>query len=180
MGGTGSSQRRELVFDWAFLVGVLLKAVDGLIEVVVGIPLLFLSTDQVAAFARTITAGELAEDPNDFLANLIVREVTRIDHHGIIIAAIYLLVHGVVKLAIVLTLWVGSRRAYPWAIGALTVLLVVQLVDLVLRFTVGVLLLTVLDLVIILLTFREWQHQRTLHQVIDARLPWLGRRRRPT
>ncbi|MGO4250379.1 hypothetical protein AB4Y87_24565 [Paenarthrobacter sp. RAF54_2] len=38
---------------------------------------------------------------------------------GSAFVAAYLLVHGIVKLAIVVALLIGSRRVYPWAIAAL-------------------------------------------------------------
>lgn len=171
------SARREAVLDWTFLVGVLLKGVDGLIEFLVGIPLLFLTPAQVSGLAASVTAGELSEDPNDFWANLILREAHRFDHASLAIGGVYLLVHGAVKLGIVIALLLGSRRVYPWAVAALGILTVVQIVDLVIRFSVGVLLLCLLDVLIIALTVREWREGRSLHDVLRLRMPWLYRRR---
>ncbi|MDQ4213815.1 DUF2127 domain-containing protein [Microbacterium sp. ASV81] len=173
-----SAAHRELVLDWVFLVGVFFKALDGLFELVVGIPALFISKLQLAALAHALTAGELAEDPHDLIANLILHLSSRLSAGALLIAGIYLVIHGAVKVAIVVALVLGSRRIYPWAVGALGVLLIIQIVDLVLKFSVGVLLLTVLDVVIIWLTVREWRHGRTLDDVIRLRAPWLVRRRR--
>ena len=172
-----AGDRREALLDWTFLIGVLLKGIDGLVELVVGIPLLFLTPDQVTGLIRGLTAGELTEDPNDFWANLLLHEVTKFDHASLAIGGVYLLVHGAVKLAIVIALLLGSRRIYPWAVGALAVLTIVQIVDLVLKFSVGVLLLCVLDVLIIVLTLREWREGRSLHDVIRLRVAPLLRRR---
>lgn len=169
---------RDLVWDWVFLVGVLLKALDGLLELVVGIPAVFLTADQVAALGDRLTARELAHDPHDLIATMILRESHRLSHDTLLIAGIYLIVHGVVKLAIVAALILGSRRVYPWAIGALSILLVVQLVDLVMKFSVGVLVLTLIDVAIIVLTVREWREGRTLRDVVRLRMPWMLRRAR--
>lgn len=174
-----SGAHRELVLDWVFLVGVLLKALDGLVELAAGIPALFISKVQLVAFAHAVTSGELAEDPHDLIANLILHESAKLGADALLIGGIYLVIHGAVKVAIVVALLVGSRRIYPWAVGALTVLLIVQIVDLVAKFSIGVLALTVLDVVIIWLTVREWRHGRTLHDVIRLRMPWLSRSRRP-
>ena len=54
---------------------------------------------------------------------------------------------------------------------------IVQVIDLVVAFSIGVLLLTLLDLFIIAITVREWRHGRMLHDVLRARMPWLMRRR---
>lgn len=178
-----SSAHRELVLDWVFLVGVLLKALDGLVELLFGIPALFVSKVQLIAIAHAVTAGELAEDPNDLIANLILHESARLSTGALLIGGIYLVIHGAVKVAIVAALLAGSTRVYPWAVGALAVLLVVQMVDLVAKFSFGVLFLSVLDVIIIWLTVREWRHGRTLDDVLRLRMPWLGRvhlRHRPT
>ncbi len=62
---------RERWFDLVFLVGFAFKAIDGFVELVVGIPLLFLRPAQVETAARLVTAGELQEDPDDLIAHLI-------------------------------------------------------------------------------------------------------------
>lgn len=176
-----SSPRREAVLDWTFLVGVLLKGVDGLVELLVGIPLLFLTPGQINGLARSVTADELSQDPNDFWANLLLHEASRFNHASLAVGGIYLVVHGAVKVAIVVALLLGSRRIYPWAVGALVVLTVAQIVDLFLKFSVGVLVLCILDVLIIVLTVREWREGRSLHDVLRIRMPRLmGRRRSAT
>lgn len=166
---------RSLVLDWMFLVGVALKGLDGLVELLLGVPLLFLSHAQLAALAGSLAAGLFSEDPDSLLAGLILRESARIDTRDMVIGAVYLIVHGVVKLAIVVALARGSRRVYPWAVGVLGLLAVAQIVELVLRFTLGVLLLTGLDLLIIALIAREWRQARALPDVVRLRAPWLRR-----
>nr|WP_274635635.1 DUF2127 domain-containing protein [Microbacterium bovistercoris] len=171
------SEHRDLVLDWVFLGGVLFKALDGVAELAAGIPALFISHVQLVALVRALTAGELAEDPHDLIANFVLHVSSTLSPDAMLIAGVYLVVHGAVKLAIVTALLLGSRRIYPWVLGALGVLLVVQIVDLALRFSVGVLLLTALDVVIIWLTAREWRHRRTLRDVVRLRMPGLARMR---
>lgn len=79
------------------------------------------------------------------------------------------------KLAIVAALLIGSRRLYPWAIAALSGFLVFQLYELITRPTITVALLTVFDAAIVLLTWREWRHGRTLHRTWHSTLAWLRR-----
>ncbi|WP_460518136.1 DUF2127 domain-containing protein [Humibacter antri] len=160
-----------------FLIGVLLKALDGLVELAAGIPALFITKVQLVALAHALTSGELTEDPHDLIANLVLREAGRLGAGALLLGGIYLVIHGAVKVAIVVALLLGSRRVYPWAIGALAVLLIIQIVDLIAKLSVGVLFLSALDLFIIWLTAREWRHGRTLHDVIRVRMPWLHRRR---
>lgn len=164
--------------DWLFLVGLLLKLVDGVVELLVGVPLLFLNQERLARIGRWLTAGELAEDPNDFLANLILHESLKPHLHGTVLVGIYLVIHGLVKLLIVWGIKRGSKRSYPWAVGALTVLLVLQLVDMAIKFSMVVLLLTIFDIIVLALTVREWREGRSLEEVLRLRVPRAFRRHR--
>ncbi|MBW4042578.1 MAG: DUF2127 domain-containing protein [Acidobacteria bacterium] len=174
----GEGPRGHLL-DLAFLVGLILKGVDGLVELLAGIPLAFFTHGQIGSLARAITAEELREDPHDLIANLVLHGAAAITSGTALFAAIYLIVHGVVKLAIVISLVVGAHRIYPWAIAALIGFVVFQLVELVSRPSVGVALLTVLDVVIIGLTWREWRQRRTFRETLDSTVAWV-RRRSPT
>lgn len=169
MSDSVSRGRRDAIADWLFLVGIVFKGLDGVVEVLIGIPLLFLTHVQIVQIVQAMTAGELAEDPNDFLANLILHESTKLGAGVMFVGGIYLLVHGGVKIIVVIALFRGSQRAYPWAVAVLSALLVVQVIDLVARFSFGVLALSVLDAIIIALTIREWRHGRSLPEVARAR-----------
>jgi uncharacterized membrane protein len=168
---------RQRIIDSAFLLGVASKAIDGFAELVVALPLLVLRPGQISALAQAATAHELAQDPDDLLANLVMHGAAGLTASGSVLAAVYLLVHGVVKLGIVVALFRGSRRVYPWAIAAIGAFLVLQVVQLVLTPSVGIGVLTVLDAIVLWLTWREWRHGRTLHEVWrGVVLGWLPRR----
>jgi uncharacterized membrane protein len=170
---------RERVLDLTFLIGVLFKGVDGLVELVGGAVLLFVTPAQLRGAAGEVTAGELTEDPHDILANLLIHAVAHLGSGGAAFLAAYLLLHGVVKIAIVIALLVGSRRIYPWAMTALGAFLVFQLYELVTAPSVGVVLLTVFDAVIIWLTWREWRRNRELRDTWRGTLDWVFRRKVP-
>ncbi|WP_442576945.1 DUF2127 domain-containing protein [Microbacterium sp. F51-2R] len=174
-----ASATRERVLDLVFLLGVLFKGIDGAFELVAGVALLFLSPVQLQDVARSLTAHELAQDPHDLLANLLLAGAGSLDPASATFLALYLLLHGVVKLAIVAALLLGSRRIYPWAIGALTLFLVYQVYELVVAPSVFVLVLTLFDAVIIALTWREWRHGRTLRETMRTTVDWVFRRSAP-
>jgi uncharacterized membrane protein len=169
---------RDHVLDLVFLIGVALKGLDGLAELVVGVPLAFVTHGQLTAIALAVTAQELSEDPNDRVAHLILHGAAASTPGSILFAALYLIVHGVVKLAIVLALIFGAHRIYPWAIAVLSGFAVFQIVELVLHPSVSLVLLTLLDVVIIVLTWREWRQRRTLRQTLTETVAWLRSRRR--
>ncbi len=167
---------RERILDLVFLLGVLFKGLDGLVELVVGVVLLFVTPAKLQHAAARATSGELAEDPHDLIANLIVHGAAHLQHGSIVFAAVYLLVHGIVKLAIVVALLIGSRRIYPWAMAALGAFLIFQVYELVTRPSIGVAILTAFDAVIIWLTWREWRRGRELRTTWRGTVAWVFRR----
>ncbi|WP_295122239.1 DUF2127 domain-containing protein [uncultured Leifsonia sp.] len=167
---------KDRVLDLVFLLGVLFKGLDGLVEVVGGALLLFVTPAKVQSAAQAATSGELAEDPHDLIANLVLHGVAHLQHGSLVFAAVYLLVHGIVKLAIVIALLVGSRRIYPWAMAALGAFLIFQIYELVTRPSIGVAVLTVFDAIIIWLTWREWRRGRELRTTWRGTVAWVLRR----
>jgi uncharacterized membrane protein len=167
---------KDRILDLVFLLGVLFKGLDGLVEVIGGVLLLFATPAKLQHAARAATSGELSEDPHDLVANLILHGVAHLQHGSIVFAAVYLLVHGVVKLAIVIALLVGSRGIYPWAMAALGAFLIFQVYELVTKPTIGVAILTVFDAVIIWLTWREWRRDRELRTTWRGTVAWVFRR----
>jgi len=167
---------RERVLDLVFLVGVLFKGIDGLLETIGGIVLLFVTPGQVKSAAHAATSNELTEDPHDLVANLLVHGVSHLHTGSQMFIAAYLVLHGVVKLAIVVALLVGSRRVYPWAMAALGAFVVFQVYELVTAPSVGVVVLTILDVVIIWLTWREWRRNRELRKTWRGTVDWIFRR----
>lgn len=160
---TRATHRSLPVLDLVFLIGVVGKGIDGLLELIGGIILLTTTPAQLLHLVQTITRRELIEDPHDAVATFLLHSVAHLDAGTTTFLAAYVLLHGVVKLAIVAALLLGSRRVYPWAIGALVLFLIYQVYALIVGPTVGMAVLTVLDLAIVLLTWREWRHGRTLH-----------------
>lgn len=167
---------RERVLDLVFLLGVLGKGLDGLAELVGGVVLLVVTPGQLLDTARELTAHELSEDPHDALANLLLHGLHQLGGGTVVFLAAYLLLHGAVKVAIVAALLLGTRRVYPWAIGALLLFLLYQLYEIVVAPTATMVVLTVVDVLIIALTWREWRHGRTLRQTWHTTLGWLLRR----
>ncbi|MDO8105852.1 DUF2127 domain-containing protein [Isoptericola sp. b441] len=161
------------VLDLVFLIGVTFKAIDGLGEILIGIPLLFITPAGVTNAVHHLTARELAEDPHDLIANLLVHGVNHLAGSDLRLLGIYFLVHGIVKAAIVIAIIIGAIRVYPWAIGALTALTIFQIVELALHPTISVALLTVLDIIIIALTWREWREHRSLRDTARETWRWL-------
>lgn len=172
---TGDAVRQRML-DLVFLIGVLFKGIDGIAELIGGIVLLILSPGQLLAAIIAVTGEELVEDPHDVIVNLVLHGVGHLDTGTTTFVALYLLLHGVVKLAIVGALLLGTRRIYPWAIAGLVAFLAYQLYLVVVAPSATVIILTVFDAAIIALTWREWRHGHTLRETWRSTARWVFRR----
>jgi uncharacterized membrane protein len=168
---------REGVLDLVFLVGVLVKGLDGLVEVIGGVVLLLVSPGQLLGAAQAMAAGELLEDPDDLLVNLVLHGIQGLQVGTEVFLAVYLLAHGLVKLLVVAALLRGTRRVYPWVVAVLVGFLAYQGYQLIVAPTVVMVALTVLDLAVVVLTWREWRHGRLLRQTMRSTRDWLVRRK---
>jgi len=160
------ASRGHTVLDRTFLISLILKGLDGVIELIGGVALLVVTPEQIAAVVQSLTRPELSEDPNDPLANWIVRYADSLDVSTTLFGAVYLLVHGVVKIFLVVAVLRGKLWAYPWLIGFLVLFIGYQGFELIVHFSWGLLLLTAFDIFIVILTVREYRLRR--HDPVGA------------
>jgi uncharacterized membrane protein len=144
------------LLDRTFRISLVLKGLNGVLELVGGLVLLLVGPGQIGAIAGSLTHRELLEDPRDFLANALVRLASRLDVSTQVFAAVYLLVHGVVKVVLVLAVLRDRLWAYPWLIATLIAFIGYQGFELFRAFGWGLFLLTAFDIFIVVLTFREY------------------------
>src|SRR3569833_421584 len=142
--------------DRAFRIGLALKGLDGLIETIGGILLLLVSPAQINHLAERFTRGELSQDPHDFIANHILKTTHNLSGSALIFGAIYLLSHGIVKLVLVVEVWRDHLWAYQGLIGVTATFVIYQLYRIIDKFSLGLSLLTIFDLIIIYLTAKEY------------------------
>jgi uncharacterized membrane protein len=139
---------------WAhivFWVGIIFKAIDGLLEIAGGVLLLTISSEAIRRFVYVLVAPELAEDPHDWLANHLLIWVFHLSTDSKTFAVAYLLVHGIVKLVIVAAIWFSQLWAY-WLAGIVFSLFVLyQIAYFFLTYSPMMVFLTLVDLVIIAL-----------------------------
>jgi uncharacterized membrane protein len=148
--------------DRTFAIAVLAKGLNGLVEILGGLALLLVSPSQLAGRLTGLANGELAEDPNDFIATRLLHWTTStsLSDSGLRFAGLYLLSHGVVKVVLVVAVLREKLWAYPWMLAFLVGFIGYQLVLLQRHFTWGLAALTCFDVVLTWLTYREWQRHR--------------------
>src|SRR6266516_3665485 len=81
----------------AFEIGVVLKGINGLLELIGGFVLLWIGPGTLQNLVVRLTQNELSEDPRDFIATHLREAAGHLSDSAQLFAAIYLLAHGVIK-----------------------------------------------------------------------------------
>jgi uncharacterized membrane protein len=144
----------------AFEVGVGLKGLDGVLEIIGGFFLLTISPPQLSALVQQLTLHELSEDPHDVVAGYLVTLSKGLTSGEQLFGAAYLVTHGIVKLALVAALLKRRLWAYPTAMGIFGLFAAYQLYRYTFTHSWYLLLLTVLDAIVIWLTWLEYARVR--------------------
>lgn len=143
-----------------FRLGILLKGIDGILEVGAGLVLLLLKPGRLDAWLVLVTASELSEDPGDWVANHLLHLAAGLSVGTELFAALYLLSHGAVKVLLVLSLWRERQWAYPAAIALFSLFVVYELYRFSLSHSPWLAGLVVLDVGIVALTALEFARLR--------------------
>jgi len=149
--------------DKVFKVSVLLKALDSFIELIAGLLLLIISPHDIERITTSLTQHTLSVNPHNFLATTILHAGNNLAHNSRLYGGLYLLIHGVVKLAVIIGVLIQKLWAYPSLIIVLLAFIVYQLWNIIHKITLGMTLLTIFDIFIVVLTWFEWQkHKRRI------------------
>jgi uncharacterized membrane protein len=141
----------------AFEIGILLKGLDGAAEVIGALLLFVVPPGAINHAVAIVTQHELSEDPHDFIASHLLRMSEQLSANAQHFAAVYLLVHGVIKVFLVWALFRGKRWAYPWAIAIFAAFGVYQMYRYYLSPSFAMIALTILDTIVIVLTWIEYR-----------------------
>lgn len=164
---SGHQRPQRSLLESTFRVSLVLKGLDGVLELVGGVLLLMMAPGQIGVIVRTLTQHELAEDPNDLIAGWLMHLAETMTVSVSLFGAFYLLLHGLVKIVLVWAVLKNKLWAYPWMIVFLLIFIVFQTYQLWGSFSWGLLLLTLFDLWITWLTWHEFRS----HQSRNAKTP---------
>ena len=151
-----TTSKREKNIHRLFEISVLLKGLHALLEVVGGLFLLFISTGTIAQSLTWLTQDELVEDPHDIIARYFIHAGEQLSA-GKQFASLYLLSHGLIKLALVIGLLKNKLWAYPWSIIVLGLFMIYQVYRYTYTHAIGLILLTLFDVVVLWLIWHEYR-----------------------
>ncbi len=147
---------KKAIFHVGFEVAILLKGIHAGLEVIGGVLLWFIKPATLDTWIQVLTQNELAEDPQDYIANLLVGLGQRYTVDAQQFGVFYLLSHGLVKVVLVLLLWRRKLWAYPVAVAVLGVFIAYQVFRWTSTHSTFLIGLSVLDALLIALTLIEY------------------------
>jgi uncharacterized membrane protein len=146
--------------DRVFEIGIIGKGLNGAAELIGGLLLLLVKPESIHRWARILTQGELSDDPHDVFALYVLHTANGLTGNAVLFGGVFLLAHGVVKVALVTALLLDKLWAYPWMIVALLGFISYELYRIALDQSVAITVLALFDIVIVVLTWREYLRQR--------------------
>ena len=107
-----------------------------------------------------ITQEELTEDPRDFVAQFIVQSAQQLSVSAQHFAAFYLLSHGIIKTALIAGLLRERLWYYPLSMLVFGIFVAYQLFRFQVTHSIWLMAITILDIVIIAMTWHEYRFLR--------------------
>jgi uncharacterized membrane protein len=146
-----------------FVLSVILKGIDAAIETAGGIALGLVNQQLVVTLVTRLTSHELREDPNDLIANGLLHFAQAFSVNSKSFYAYYLVSHGAIKLVMVAALLGKRKWAYPFALVVMVLFIAYQAYEYSQTHSLGMLVLTVFDL---LVTWLIWHEYRLVRRVV--------------
>ena len=150
----------EKIWHWLFEASLAIKGLLTGTEAAAGLGLVVVPNAMVARLVYWLTHYEIAEDPSDTLAAWTLRAIESFPIGTQHFYAMYLMMHGGLKLGIVLLLWRRVMWAYPAGMVVLAGFVAYQLYEFVHSGSPFLLLLAVFDLFMIGLIRQEYRALR--------------------
>ncbi len=151
-----SGGAREVLFR----AGVILKGLDGVLEIAGGIALWLVSPGLIVRWVGLLTQDEIARNRHDVIAHHLRLAAGRFSVSGKHFLAFYLLAHGIVKILVVVALLKNRLWAYPVSIAVFGAFIVYQLYRFTLGGSAGLIVLSAFDVIVIWLIWMEYRARK--------------------
>ena len=147
-------QTKRWVFHELFEAGVVLKGINAVIELSLGLLLLVFN---VSGFVRSLIANALVEDPDNFLATHLQPLAEKLSPQAETYSALYLISHGLIKAVLVWGLLRGKMWSYPASIAVMVLFITYQSIQFLASHSWVLMVLNVFDVLMIWLIWVEYK-----------------------
>ena len=139
-----------------FEAAIFIKGVDGVLETVGGLVLLFVPLHRLDSLVRWLLAHELSSEPHDWLAKATAHLLDSLSLDTKLFASAYLIGHGLVKIFLVYALWREKIWAFPVALWFLALFVVYQLYRYTHTHSIALLIFALIDVCVAWFIWREY------------------------
>lgn len=139
-----------------FDIGILLKGIHALVEIILGFLMLFISQNFIIQIILKITDGELSEDPKNFISNYLIYSSQNFSLSSKHFIVFYLLSHGIIKGILVFNLFKKRLWAYPASMVTFAVFMIYQVIRYTYTHSIWLIIFTIFDVFVIWLIWREY------------------------
>ena len=152
-----SDIKRGNILHDIFIIGVIVEGIDGILEFIGGIALIFVKSNFIINITRKIFQHEIVQDPTDLISNYLIRISQHISPDVLLFIAIYFIIHGIIKIGLVVGLWLKKLWAYPLAGIILTLFVIYQIVRLLNTHSPILIFSILIDILILILLKSEYK-----------------------
>lgn len=145
------------LLEKTFYIGLAFKALNALIEFISGFVMVILNHDWLDRMIKLIALPELREDPNDIIMNFLISLGQNFTINSVRSVAIFLLLHGIIKLSVVWLLWKKKLWAYPPAAIIFGLFIAYEIYIFTHSVSVPLLLLIIIDTVLVVMIILEYR-----------------------
>lgn len=142
-----------------FVGSILVKGAFGAFEVLSGVALALVSAEQLERVGLLVAHWEMAHHPFDLVAGMFRRAAESVSIDAKAFAAIYLFIHGALKLILVVALLRDRDWAYPTSLIVFAGFIAYQVYRFTFTGSPMLVFLTIFDLFIMVLIWHEWRQR---------------------
>ena len=147
------TKRKDDIVHFTFDIGLLLKAIEAILEIAAGIGLIFITPTVMENVGNFIEEYMINAPMAEMLADFAFSY--SLDAQRFIV--FYMLSHGIVKMVVIVMLWRQKLWAYPTSVAMFAFFIVYQIYHYETIHSVILVLLTILDIIMIVLTVLEYK-----------------------
>lgn len=156
-------KKRSALRHKLFHVGIIVKGIDGALEIMGALLILMISPQTLDRIVHLLTQHELSEDPKDIIANYLIHAANHFSVSSQLFGFIYLLSHGIIKIILIMSLWKQRLWSYPVAMIFFALFGMYQMYKYYLDHSPGWIVLTILDVLVIVLTWLEYRQLKGVY-----------------
>jgi len=148
---------KYIIINIGFYGGLVIKGVDALIEFIGGFILIVINHEGLNRLISLIALPELREDPKDIVMNYVITIGQNFSINSQRSVAIYMILHGITKMAVVWVLLTKKMWAYPLAMFVFASFIAYEMYSYMHSQSVLMLIMVILDMVIFVMIILEYK-----------------------